>query len=163
MKRKYLQTLVALVVLGALWGGYYYYGKRKAKESPTSESKQEKLLPLDSSHIQSFTLKPRDGEPLTCKRQNGQWAIVEPRALPADQAEVNSFLSTLTSATVDDVVNPHPTDLKPFGLDNPSETLEVSTNSKPEKFVLTLGDETPTSGGIYAQVEGNPRVVKLAS
>lgn len=163
MKRKYLQTLVALVVLGALWGGYYYYGKHKGKEKPAGEAKEEKLLSLDSSHIQSFTLKPSGGEPLTCKREGGQWAIIEPRKLPADQAEVNSFVSTLTSATVDDVVSPHPDDLKPFGLDTPSETLEVSTNSKPADFVLSLGDETPTGGGIYAQVKGNPRVVKLAS
>jgi Domain of unknown function (DUF4340) len=163
MMRKYLNTLVAIVVLAALWGGFYFYGKHKAKEKPPSESKQEKLLPLNSSHIESFTLTPRDGEPLTCALEKGQWAIVKPRALPADQAEVNSFLSTLTDATIDDVVNPHPTDLAPFGLDQPAETLDVSTNSKPASFVLKLGDETPTSGGIYAQVAGNPRVVKLAS
>jgi hypothetical protein len=163
MMRKYLNTLVAIVILAGLWGGFYFYGKHKAKEKPSSESKQQKLLALDTSHIESFTLKPRDGEPLTCALEKGQWAIVKPRALPADQAQVNSFLSTLTDATVDDVVDPHPADLKPFGLDNPSETLDVTTNSKPANFVLKLGDETPTSGGIYAQVEGNPRVVKLAS
>ena len=164
MKRKYLNTLVAIVVLGILWGSFVLYSKRKGNEVPKSESKQEeKILSVATGHIQSFTLKPRDGQPFTCSREGDQWAIVEPRKLPADQSTVSSFLNTLASATVDDVVDPHPADLKPFGLDKPEATLQVTTDVKPEKFVLMLGDETPTSGGVYAQVAGNPRVVKLAS
>jgi Domain of unknown function (DUF4340) len=162
--RKYLNTLVAIVILGALWGGFTYYGKHKAKETPKSESKEEKILPIDPSHVQSFTLKPRDGETFTCNRGNdGQWAIAEPQKLPADQSAVNSLLSTLTSATVDEVASAHPSNLKDFGLAEPSETLEVTTNTQPAKFGLLLGDDTPTSGGVYAQVAGNPRVVTLAS
>lgn len=163
MKRKYTRTLVAMIVLGVLWGSFYFYGKRKAKETPKSESKQEKLLPINPGQVQSFRLKPRDGQSLTCSREGGPWTLVEPMKLPADQSAVSSLLNSLTSATVDEVVDPHPWDLKQFGLDQPAETLEVSTNTKPEEFELKLGDETPTGGGIYAQVGGNPRVVKLPS
>ncbi len=163
MKRKYAQTLVAIVILGALWGWFDFYGKRKAKENTGSETKQEKILALEPASIQSFTLKPRDGESLTCSREGGEWAIVEPLKLPADQDAVSSFLRSVTDATVDDVVDPHPADVKPFGLDDPAETITVVSKAKPENQVLLVGDETPTSGGLYAQVGGNPRVVKLAS
>ena len=74
---------------------------------------------------------------------------------------VSSFLNTLTTATVQDVVDPHPASLKDFGLDPPAERLEVSTDAKPQQLTLLLGDETPTSGGLYAQVSGNPRLVTI--
>lgn len=164
--RKYLHTLVALLLLAALWGGFYFYGKRKAKEAPAKESKEEKIFPMDPGEIQSFTLKPRDGDAFTCARGgSGGWAIVEPEKLPADQSAIGSFLSTLASATVDQTVSPSADgqDLKQFGLDDPQAALKVETNSKPGKFTLLLGDDTPTRDGVYAQVGGNPRVVTLAS
>lgn len=164
MRKKYLNTLVALAFLGALWGTFAYYDRRKSRESPKAESThEEKILSLDSSHIQSLTLKSRNGQPVFCRREGGNWAILEPTKLPADQSTISSFLNSLTTATVDEVVDPHPSNPKDFGLDPPATTVEVSTDTKPEKFTLRLGDETPTSGGVYAQVAGNPRVVTLAS
>jgi Domain of unknown function (DUF4340) len=53
--------------------------------------------------------------------------------------------------------------LKDFGLDPPAETLEVSTDAKPARFALMLGDDTPTGNGVYVQMGGNPRVVTVAS
>ena len=164
MKKKYWNTLVAMAVLGALWAGFRYYDKRKAREAEKTESKPaEKALSVDSEHIRSFTLKPRDGEAFTCARDGKTWVISEPRKLPADQTAVSSWLGSLTSATVDDVVDAHPSDLKDFGLDPPATIIEVSTDTKPEKLTLRLGDQTPTSSGVYAQFAGNPRVVSLPS
>ena len=167
MKRKYLNTLVALAVLAALWGASAYWDKRKSRETSKTDAKtEEKLVSLDSSHVQAFTLKPRDGNPFTCRREVGKWVLEEttkspPSPLPADPSMVSSFLNTLTTATVQDVVDPHPASLKDFGLDPPAERLEVSTDAKPQQLTLLLGDETPTSGGLYAQVSGNPRLVTI--
>jgi hypothetical protein len=164
MKQKYLKTLVALLLLGALWGAFILYDRRTSSaEKATSNPPQEKILPLASSHIQSVTFRPRDGEAFTCRREGKDWAIVEPKKLPADQSAISSLLTNLTSAAVEDVVAAQPTNLKDFGLDPPVESLEVSTDAKPEKVALRLGEETPTSGGLYAQVGDNPRVVSLAS
>jgi hypothetical protein len=164
MKKKYLHTVVALALLAAVWGAFTYYDWRKSREASKIEtSKEEKLLPLDSQRIQAVTFHPHDGEAVTCRRTGTTWSIVDPKMLPADSSAVSSFLSSLTSATVSEVVDPHPASLKDFGLDPPAFTLEVSTDAKPPKFTLNLGDETPTSGGIYAQVAGNPRVFTLAS
>src|SRR5439155_25471910 len=119
---------------------------------------------LDSSHVQAFTLKPRDGNPFTCRREGGRWVLEEiakspPSPLPADPSTVSSFLNTLTTATVQDVVDPHPASLRDFGLDPPAESLEVSTDAKPQQLTLLLGDETPTSNCLYAQVSGNPSLL----
>jgi hypothetical protein len=164
MRKKYWNTLVALAVLGVLWAGFRYYDKRKAREAAKTESKPtEKVLSVESDHIQSFSLKPRDGEGFTCAREGKTWVVREPRKLTADQTAVSSWLGSLTSATVDDVVDAHPSNLKDYGLDPPATLIEVSTDTKPEKFTLRLGDQTPTSSGAYAQIAGNPRVVSLPS
>jgi len=164
MRKKYINTLIAVVILGALWGAITYFNRRQSREAAKVEpSKEEKIFTLDSKHITSITFHPQSGEAVSCQHEGGAWVIAEPRKLSADQGTLSTVLNNLTTATVDEVVDPHPTDLKQFGLDPPAFSLDISTDTKPPKFTLLLGDETPTSGGLYAQVEGNPRVFTLAS
>jgi hypothetical protein len=162
MKKKYLNTLVALALLAGMWVGFTYWEKRKGSESAKTETApQERIFPVESGHVQSFTLRPRDGEPVTCRREGGKWAIVEPKKLAADESSISGLLNSLTGATLTQVVDEKPANLKEYGLDRPALSVEVSTDAKPEKLVLLLGDETPTGGGVYAQVAGKPRVITL--
>jgi hypothetical protein len=164
MKKKYLNTLIAVVVLAGLWGTFTYIDRRVSRQSSKTEApKEQKIFGLDSKHITSITFRPRDGEAVTCRHDGGTWAIVEPRKLSADQGTLSTVLNNLTTATVDEVVDPHPSELKEFGLNPPVYSLEVTTDSTPPKVSLLLGDDTPTSGGLYAQVAGDPRVITLAS
>ena len=163
-KRKLLNTLIALVVLAATWGAFTYYDKHKSSEKPAvATSNQTKIFFVDAQHIQSIAFKPKEGEAFTCRREGGNWTITDPRHLQVDQGNFSGVLNSLTTATVDEVVDPHPANLKDFGLDPPSFTLEVTTDAKPQSFTLLLGDDTPTSGGLYAQASGNPQVFTLAS
>lgn len=164
MTRKYAQTLIALILLTGLYAGFTYYNRRKSREQPKTETaKQQKLVSLDSTHIQSIVFHPRDGDPVKCQREGGKWAIVAPKKLAADQNTLSTLLSTLTSASIDEVVDPRPGNLKEFGLDPPAYTLEVTSDSKPAQVTLAFGDDTPTGGNLYAQVVGNPQVVTIPS
>jgi len=164
MRKKYLNTLIALVVLAGLYGAFTYIDRRKSRQAAKVETpKEDKIFTLDSKHITSLTFRPREGEAVTCRHEGNTWAVTEPKQLSADQGTLSTVLNNLTTATVDEVVDPHPSDLKQFGLNPPTYSLEVSTDSNSAKVTLLLGDDTPTSGGLYAQVAGNPRVVTLAS
>ena len=165
MKKKYLPTLIAIALLAALVGGAMYWEKRKAAEPEKAEpgSSNEKLFPVEAKNVQAFTIKTLEGETVTCRREGEIWSITEPKKLAADPAAIESLLTTLIGASVDQVVDPKPADLHDFGLDSPTLTLEVTTSAKPEKFALSLGDDTPTGGSVYAQIAGNPRVMTLAS
>jgi hypothetical protein len=165
MKKKYINTLVAVALLGALYGGFTYWEKRKAKEPAKSDSEtsNEKLFAVEAKNVQSLAIKPRGGEAVTCRREGENWRIVEPKKLPADKSAIESILTSLIGASIDQVVDPKPASLKDFGLDSPVMMLEVSTDAKPEKFTLVLGDDTPTGSNVYAQAAGNPRVFTLAS
>jgi len=163
-KTKFLNTLIALVVLAATWGAFKLYDKRKHNAKPAVETTASaKLFSVDAQHIQSISFKPRDGEAFTCRREGGKWVISAPQSLAVDQGNFSGILNSLTTATEEDVVDAHPADLKQFGLDPPSFTLEVTTDAKPQSFTLRLGDDTPTSGGVYAQEASSPQVFTLAT
>jgi uncharacterized protein DUF4340 len=164
MKKKFNNTVIASFALIILTAGYVLYSRHKGSEPVKSETKpEEKLFALPTSAIQSFTLSPRDGEAVTCAKAGGAWKITAPKSLPADSTAVTSLLDSLTSASISEVIDQSPKTLKDYGLDPPAETIKVSTNAKPAEFELKLGDETPTSTGLYAQAAGSPRVVTLAA
>jgi len=164
MSKRYFSTLVALAILSALWGAFTYWDRRAKREDAKTESiAEEKLFLVESNQVQSFTIRPREGESVECRREGDAWLIVEPRRLAADASSVSSFLDTLTGARLEEVVEANPSNLKEFGLDPPATVLEFAAAGQPDKLKLLLGDTTPTGGGVYAQVSGNPRVFTLAS
>ncbi len=159
MKTKYLNTLVALALLGALWGAMSYWEKRKGAE-PEKTEKQEKLLTLEAAKVESVRLTPREGDEVICRREGGKWTLVEPGKMAADQSSVDSLVSALADATVDQTLE-SPKTLADFGLDRPALTVEVESGAPAAKATVLFGDDTPTGGGVYAQVAGSPRVVIL--
>lgn len=164
MNKKYLQTLIALAILAALWGIFTYYGRTKsAPNSESNSAESKKILPVNDSQIVAFTVKATGDKPVTCTREGSGWQITEPEKLAADSSSVTSFLTSLTSAAPDEVISEQPGSLNQFGLDPPAATITVRTNATPQEFVLRLGSSTPTSNGIYANVAGQDRVFTLAS
>ena len=164
MNKKYIQTLVALAVLAGLWGIFTYVGRKKsATNSKTKGASSQKIFPAKKGQIVAFTVATASGKPVTCTLNGKTWRITEPEKLATDSSTIDGFLSSLTGATPAEVVSDQPGDLKEFGLDPPSATIEVKTNAAPREFTLRLGSSTPTKSGIYAQVAGQPRVFTLAS
>jgi len=156
------KTLIALVVLTALWAGFNFYNKRKANEAAAQASKPKQLLlPVKADQVQKFTITPRAGEAFTVARNGSNWDITAPRALAADQKEVSSYVDSLVSASVDSVIDQHPTNLKDYGLDPPDTALDVTTTGKPSSFTLRIGDAVPTGDAVYAQVGGESQVITL--
>jgi uncharacterized protein DUF4340 len=164
MKKKYNNTIVAAFVLIFLSGAYIIYSGHKSSEPAKAETQpEEKVLAVATNHIQSFTLSPREGVAVTCAKSGGEWTITAPKQFPADSTAVTSLLDSLTGATVSEVIEQNPKNLRDYGLDPPAETLKVETDAKPAEFEIKLGDESPTGEGLYAQWGGSPRVVTLAA
>jgi hypothetical protein len=163
LKGRYLRSLIAVAVLIALWFAFKAWNNHKThEEAQKAEAKPTaKILSVPASAITSFTVRSRDGKSFTCDRQGKTWEIVKPQPIAADQSKVASFLGSLTTASVNQVIAGHATDLKDFGLAPASEAIQVVTHTTPQEFTLLLGDETPTSDGAYAQVTGDPRVFTL--
>lgn len=121
------------------------------------------ILKLDESAITKLEIKKKDAEPIVlAKNSSGVWQITQPKLLSADQSAVTGTLSSLSSLNSQRVVEDKASDLKQFGLTEPS--IEVDLTGKDNKtHQLLIGDDTPAGGAVYAALAGDPRVFTMAS
>ena len=88
--------------------------------------------------------------------------MTEPKPQGADQDAVSSMVSNLSSLNADKVIEDKATDLKPYGLTDP--TLDIQVTKKDGKTAgVLVGDDTPTGSGAYARLPNDPRVFTIAS
>jgi hypothetical protein len=154
--------IVAAVILAGLTGTLYWSNHHKPVD--TTEASAEappKILAVKEADISKFDLKKDGAEQVGGERNSaGQWHITSPTSLAADQSAVSSLLGTFSSLNSERLVEDKASNLAPYGLDSPK--LEVDLTNKGNKTQkLLLGDDTPAGSGIYAKLEGDPRVFTI--
>ena len=155
---------IATVVLAALAGTLYWSNRHKPEETTqASADTPPKILTLKEGDITKVDLKKKTGDSIVlAKDSGGKWQITSPQTLGADQSSVSSMVSTLSSLSSDRLVEDKASDLNQYGLAEPA--LQVAITEKDNKSQkLLVGDETPTSGGAFARLDGDPRVFTIAS
>jgi hypothetical protein len=156
--------LVAAAVLAALTGVLYWSDHHKPSESAATpaEAPAPKILTLKDADISKIAIQKKGAEEvLLAKNAAGKWQITAPQAFSADQDAVSSMVSTLSSLSSERLVDEKAGDLKQYGLVDPSLEVDIATKDKPQK--LLIGDDTPTGGGAFAMLAGDPRVFTVAS
>ena len=154
--------IVAAVILAGLVGTLYWSNHHKP--SDTTEASADvapKILAVKEADISRFDLKKDGAEQVGGERNSsGKWRITSPTPLPADQSAVSSLLGTFSSLNSERLVEEKADNLVAYGLDAPK--LEVDLSEKGNKTQkLLLGDETPAGNGIYAKLDGDPRVFTI--
>jgi Domain of unknown function (DUF4340) len=162
---KIRSLIVAAFVLLVLTGTLYWSEQRKPAEATakTSPDAPPTILKLDEAAITKLELTKKDAQPIVLTKNNsGTWQIVQPKPLRADQSTVTGTISTLSSLDSERLVEDRATDLKQYGLDQPS--LEADITEKDNKTQkLLIGDETPTGSAVYTMLAGDPRIFTMAS
>ncbi|HWY56510.1 MAG TPA: DUF4340 domain-containing protein [Terriglobales bacterium] len=156
--------IVAAIILAGLTGVLYWSNHHKpADTAQASADVAPKILAVKETDIFKFDLKKDGAEQVGGERNGaGQWHIVSPTSLPADQSAVSSLLGTFSSLNSERLVEDKASSLAPYGLDTPK--LEVDLTEKDKKtHKLLLGDPTPTGNAMYAKLDGDPRVFTIPS
>jgi hypothetical protein len=154
--------IIAGIVLAGLCGTLYWSNHHKpADTTEASADVSPKILAVKTADISKFDLKKNGTEQVGGERNStGQWHISSPTSLAADQSAVSSLLGTFSSLNAERLVEDKAGNLAPYGLDAPK--LEVDLTEKENKtHKLLLGDDTPAGNGIYAKLDGDPRVFTL--
>jgi hypothetical protein len=157
--------VAASILLAALSGVFYWLSHRKPAESSASSAAETspKVLEIKPADAIGIKISKKGGEELALsKNYAGQWQITSPKPLPADQDAVSSLLSTLSPLNSDRVVEEKATDLRQYGLAQPSIQVSITEKNKKSEALL-FGDDTPAGYGVYAAVAGDPRVFIIAS
>jgi hypothetical protein len=159
---KFRGLFLALLLLAALTGALYWSNRSSSAKTPeATPSPSPKILALNQDDITKVEIKKKGGNDIVLSKE-GAWRITAPQQLGADSAAVSSMISTLSPLTADRVIDEKATDLKPYGLSDPSVELVVTTKNNQSQRLL-IGDETPAHNGVYATVAGQPQVYTVAT
>jgi uncharacterized protein DUF4340 len=157
--------LLAAVIVLAVLGGVLYWSNRKQKTDAAKPATDTttKILSIPEDQIKEVTLKKTGAEPTVLQMgADGKWQLTGPKPQRADQDTAKSLISSLATLNADKVVEDKAADLSPYGLTAP--TLDVTVLKKDGKSQdFLVGDDTPTGGGAYAKLAGDPHVYTIAS
>jgi hypothetical protein len=157
--------LVAAIVLAALSGILYWSNHRKPAESAAKVSADTppKILTLTQADIAKVDIKRKSGDEVALAKDNaGKWQIAGAKPLRADQNEVSSMLSTLSSLSSERLIEEKAGNLADYGLAQPAVEVDVTEKDNKEQKLL-IGDNTPAGNAAYVALAGDPRVFTLAS
>jgi Domain of unknown function (DUF4340) len=156
--------IVAAIVFLILSGTLYWSEHHKpAEAAKVSANAPPAILKLDASAITGLDLKRKGVEPVVlAKADSGKWQITQPKPLGADQTTVAGIASTLSSLNSERLVDEKAADLKTYGLEQPALEVDVTEKDNQTQKLL-IGDDTPTSGAVYAMLAGSPRVFTMST
>ncbi|MEZ5418931.1 MAG: DUF4340 domain-containing protein [Vicinamibacterales bacterium] len=146
-------STLALVVVAAGLGAYIYFVDA---ERPETEVK-EKVFSVAADDVEELKVTAK-GETTVVRKNGGTWSLVEPVATDADQNEITSLLSSLTSLEINREVDANAADLAEYGLTAPKADIAFTAKGGVTGRVR-LGDATPTGGDLYAVAGEGSRVV----
>ena len=156
--------LIGAALLAALSLGTWYSNKlEKEKEGKPAPDAPPKIVEIAADEITQVEIAKAGSETTAVKRGAGnKWELTAPKALRADQEAVGSLVDTFKALASDRLIEEKASDLSGFGLTAP-KTVVTLTKRDGKTVKLLLGDETPTSGGVFAKLEGDARVFTIAS
>lgn len=154
---RYWPTLIMVLVLAGL-GLYLYMVEFPEKESQErQDTADKKVLLFDQETLSGLTIKTDQYELVFVRMPQQGWVLTAPLTTEADQREVQNLIRALATGTVTRVVEDHPANLTPFGLDNPVTKVTVIAGAARETF--SIGDSGPLSSTLYVLRETDHKVL----
>jgi len=147
-------ALGVLIVLGGLvwWSNKHPSAPAASKTPPTP-----KLISVDPMLIEGIRLAKPGSDPIELVKLAGSWTIAKPSPMAADSDAVNMLTGSLATLNADRLIDEHPSSLNEFGLTNPPVEIDVTLKGG-KTTKLLLGSDTPAGTGVYAKLEGDPKV-----
>lgn len=119
------------------------------------------LTNLNIAALQSITIKPSTGPPITVSRlPNRPWTVtIDGRQREANEARLFDLLRAVTSGRATGFESDAATDLSPWGLDRPFLSLSFRNDGATESIDLNFGLDG--RGGFFVNRRGTPTVMRV--
>ena len=155
--RNTLILLTALVLLGA----FVYFVEIRGQKAPREEPP---FMDFSIPDVSRFQVETREGLRMVATRQgdSSEWQMEEPYQAEGDSARLEGALVRLSTVKPSRVLTETAESLAPFGLDDPSLTVEVELRDGSMQL-LDVGDMTPTQPSYYTRRGGEQAVLLMES
>ena len=154
---RYWPTLVMALVLAGL-GLYLYTIELPQKESHDRQDiADKKVLLFDQQALSGLTVKTDRHELVFARTPEKGWVMTAPLKTDADQRELQNLIRALVTGAVTRIVEDRPTNLTPYGLDDPITTITIMADGAQE--TLSIGDSGPLSSTLYVLRESDRKVL----
>ncbi|HVW08093.1 MAG TPA: DUF4340 domain-containing protein [Bryobacteraceae bacterium] len=157
------QGLITAIGVLAILGGYAWWANRHPTADKTSPAATSpKILSLTADQITGLRLVKPASDAVVLSKTGDKWQITAPQQLPADSDSVGALTNAVSPLTSDRLIDEHPQNLAEFGLDNPTEEVDITTkDGKTEK--LLFGSDTVSGSDTYVKLASDPKVYTVAS
>lgn len=150
-------TWILLALFAVVLAGAFIFQRTRdetdIEATPTAEL--QALLDVSSDAIASLKIEDAQGRAVALGRDEaGLWTVTEPEAGETDLAQAESAVSQLVALRPMTRLEAA-SNLSAFGLLKPSHTITLVMNGG-EKYVILVGDVTPTNNGYYVRLNENP-------
>jgi hypothetical protein len=158
------RLLIAALVLAGLGGAIWWSNKQEeAKKDKPDPKAPPKILTLKEADLSKIELERKGETPTLLTRDDqGKWSIIAPEALAADGQPVSAITSATANLSSDRVVDEKATNLSAYGLEPPAISVKL-TMKDGSTHRLRVGEETADKSGVYAAVDGDPRLYTMPS
>ena len=157
---KFKTTLILLAVFGVLLAFVLVF-ESKSKARQASKEKEAKLVDLAAADIEKIALN-NGSETISFKKdEKGEWLITSPVEAPAEASEVNRLAEDFSSLKFDRVVETDAADPKKYEI--PRKEVSLWYKGRTDPVRVLIGMENPIDNSLFAQREGEKRVVLLGS
>ena len=133
-----LTSTIALVVVLAGLGAYIYFVD--SKRPAAASRRKQKVFTVEADKIEEITVTS-DGETSTLRKADGTWQMTAPVQADADQTEVSSLTTNLSTLEVNRVIDENASNLAEYGLAKPRITVAFKAQGG-VAGELHLGDKT---------------------
>jgi hypothetical protein len=159
---KFKSTWV-LLLSAIAFGAYIYFVEiKKAAKDEDAKSQSEKIFTIEADKSQAIEFKNANGTIALEKDALNHWQIKSPVQAAADDQVVTSLLAALGSEKFDQVIDDASIDLKIYGLDNPKDTLTL-TSATGVKISVKVGIDAALPGKIYLQRNSDLKILFASS
>jgi len=155
---KFKSTIFLLAGFVLLLGYMLFLDKKPVDKAAAP---QEKLLTLAAADIQKITIK-KGSETLTFKKDDkGDWLVAEPLEAKADATELATMADAFAGLEIQRVVEKEGGDPKKYQI--PLKEVSIWTKGQAAPVRILVGMENPLDKSVFAQREGDKRIVLLSS
>lgn len=155
-----IRTSVLLVTALAMIAGYVFFVQ--LRQTTDAEEEPPWFYSVDMVDMSKITIADRGEEATFVLGDDNRWHIDNQEGLPVGLDRWGGITLLLSGPKTRRLLDAHPTDLEPYGLDSPPIRIEVLLKDGRVIPVL-LGVPTPDGVGYYAQVEGFSQVYTVVA